>query len=195
MASLLTNRTGSQVYVLRSRSGTDNRAGKDGARPQPTSRIWLRVQNSVNDNYCVNCVTGQEDFVYVSSKVDSLNPPQLLVRKKDLSVTSKRETVNLHVNSCVVSPVHFVKGYPQKKGANPVNCQNYTEIKYTKDVSCVDHLSSVNPVTDVPTVAPDLPVGTKLHQFWEKWAALGASHKVVTVLGEGYTLPLGSGQI
>ena len=29
----------------------------------------------------------------------------------------------------------------------------------------------------------------RLHQFWEKWAALGASPKVVTVLREPYTLP------
>ena len=55
-----------------------------------------------------------------------------------------------------------------------------------KDVSCVGHLSSVNLVS---TVALDLPVGARLHQFWENWAALGASPKVVTVLGEGYTLP------
>ena len=85
-----------------------------------------------------------------------------------LSVASKRETVNLHVNSCVVSPVHFAKGYPQKKGVNLINYQNYTEIKYVKDVSCVGHLSSVNVVTNVSTVAPDLPVGARLHQFWEK---------------------------
>ena len=90
LASLLTNWTGSLMYLLGSRSGTDSRAGKDWARPQPTSRRWLMVQNSVNDNYCVNCVTGQEDFVYVSSKVDSLNPPAVLAGKKDLSVTSKR---------------------------------------------------------------------------------------------------------
>ena len=50
------------------------------------------------------------------------------------------------------------------------------------DVSRVDHLSSVKCVTNVPTVAPDLPVGARLHQFWEKWAALGVSPKVVTVL-------------
>ena len=58
-----------------------------------------------------------------------------------------------------------------------------------KDVSCVCHLSSVKLVTNVPTVALDLPVGARLHQFWEKLAALGASPKVVTVLREGYTLP------
>ena len=59
-----------------------------------------------------------------------------------------------------------------------------------KDISCIDHLSSVNLVTNVLTVAPDLPVGVRLHQFWEKWPAVGASPKVVRVLREGYTLSL-----
>ena len=58
-----------------------------------------------------------------------------------------------------------------------------------KGISCVDQLSSVNLVTNVPTVVPDLPVGARLLQFWGKWAALGSSPKVVTVLKEGYTLP------
>ena len=65
----------------------------------------------------------------------------------------------------------------------------YTEIKYVKDVSCVGHLSSANIVTSVPTVAINPPVGARLHQFWEKWEALGSSPKVVTILREGYTLP------
>ena len=106
-------------------------------------------------------------------------------------VTVKRETLFitcLPVNSCVVNPVHFAKGYSQKKGVNPDN-GHHTEIKYVKNVSCVGHLSSVNLVTNVPTVAPDLPVGTRLHQFCKKWVALWASPKVVTVLRERYTLP------
>ena len=186
LPSPLTNQTRSPVYQLGSRSGTGSRARKVVVRPQLSNRSW---PNSINDNYCVKCVTGLKDFVDVSGKLESLNPPPVLAGKKDLSVTTKRETENSHVNSYVVNPVHFVKGYLQKKGVNPANCQNYTEIKYVKDVSCVGHLSSVNLVTNVPTVASDLPVGARLHQFWEKWAALGASPKVVTVLREGYTLP------
>ena len=30
---------------------------------------------------------------------------------------------------------------------------------------------------------------TRLHQLWKKWAALGGSPKVITVLREGYTFP------
>ena len=56
--------------------------------------------------------------------------------------------------------------------------------------SCVDHLSSVQNVTNAPLVVPNPPVGSRLHEFWEKWAALGVSPKVVSVLRKGYTLLL-----
>ena len=87
-------------------------------------------------------------------------------------LTSKSETVNLLVNSFVAN-AHSVTGLPQKKSIIPNYCHNYTEIKYVKDVSSVGHFSSVNLVTNVPTVVIDLPVGARLHQFWEKWEALG----------------------
>ena len=58
-----------------------------------------------------------------------------------------------------------------------------------KGVSCVEQTSSVQNVTTVPPVVPNLPVGARLHQFWEKWAALGVSPKVLAVLREGYILP------
>ena len=88
-----------------------------------------------------------------------------MAKNRDLS--SKSETVNLLVNSCVAN-AHSVTGLPQKKGINPNYCHNYTEIKYVKVVSCVGHLSSVNLVTNAPTTAIDLPVGARLHQFWKK---------------------------
>ena len=116
-------------------------------------------------------MAGLKDSVYVSGQLESLNPSPIIAGRKDL--TSKSETVNSHVNSCAVN-VHSVTGLPQKKGVIPLYCQNYTKIKYVKDVSCVGHLSSVNLATNVPTVALDLPVGARLHQFWGKWAALGA---------------------
>ena len=43
------------------------------------------------------------------------------------------------------------------------------------------NLSSVNFVTNIPSIASDLPVGARLHQFGENWEVLGASPKVVTV--------------
>ena len=42
---------------------------------------------------------------------------------------------------------------------------------------------------NVPVVAQNLPVGPRLHQMWETWAALGASPKVIRILKEGYALP------
>ena len=120
-----------------------------------------------------------KDSVHVSGKKETLNP---------IPVTSKSKTVFLHVNSCVAN-VHSITGLPQKKAVNPNYCYHYREIKYVKDISCVGHLSSANIVTDVPTVAINPPVGARLHQFWEKWEALGSSPKVVTALREGHTIP------
>ena len=118
--------------------------------------------------------------VNVSDKMKGLNPPP--------PVTSKSETVLSHVNSFVAS-VPFVSGSPQKKGVNPVYCQSIREINHVNDISCVDHLSSVKIVTNVPTVVTNLPVGARLQQFWEKWETLGSSPKVIRILREGYTLP------
>ena len=80
-----------------------------------------------NDNYNVQSVAGLKDSVYVSGKLESLNPSPVVSGRKDL--TSKSETVNSHVNSCVVN-VHSISWLPQKKGVIPFYCQNYTEIKY-----------------------------------------------------------------
>ena len=86
----------------------------------------------------------------------------------------------------VASHVPFAGGLPQKKGVNP---DHQRAIKSVKSVSCVNHLSSVKNVTNVPPVVPNLHVGARLHQFWEKWLALGVSPKVLAVLKEGYILP------
>ena len=120
-----------------------------------------------------------KDSVHVSGKRQDLNPSP---------VTSKSETVFLHVNP-FVADVHSVTGLPQKKGVNPDYCYNHTEIKHVNDVSCVGHLSSANTVTNVPTVVMNPPVRARQQQFWKKWEALGSSSKVVTILREGYTLP------
>ena len=65
----------------------------------------------------------------------------------------------------------------QKKGSSPDIAQQKSS-KYVKDVSYVGHLRFVQNVTNIPVFAPDVPVGVRLHQFWETWAALGASAKV-----------------
>ena len=124
-------------------------------KPQTSPKSRPRVQKEVNDNYCVLNVAGVKDSVHVSGKKEDLNPSP---------VTSKSETVFLHVNSFVAN-VHSVTGLQQKKGINPNYCYNQTEIKHVNDVSCVGHLSSASIVTNVPTVAINPPVGARLQQF------------------------------
>ena len=150
------------------------------AKPQHSLRSRLRVSSHVNDNHCVNAVTGQKNSVCVTGQT-GLKPHSVVAG-------DKKVTLNLNVDFCVAN-AHIVSGLPQRKAINPNFCQMYTEIKYVKDVSCVGHLSSVNVVTNTPPVVTNPPVGARLQKCWEKWQALGASPKVVTTLREGYTLP------
>ena len=123
------------------------------------------------------------------SNVDSLSVVPVIAREKDcLFVTGKKETVNfLSVNYLLQLVFLLQKGYLQKKGVNP-DIEDCQEVKYVKDVSCVNHVISVKCVANVPTVAIDLPVGARLNKFWEKWASLGVSPKVVAVIRQGYIL-------
>ena len=102
-------------------------------------------------------------------------------------MTGKVQTkTQLPVYCHVASHVPFAGGSPQKKGVIP---EHQMSIKSVKGVSCVNQLSSVQNVTNVPLVVPNPPVGSILHEFWEKWAALGVNPKVISVLREGYILP------
>ena len=116
------------------------------------------------------CVTGQEDLS-VSSVV--LNPN---VTGKDYCLKTRTQ---LPLFYHVASHVHFAGGSSQKKDVIP---EHQMLIKSVKGVSCVDHWSSVQNVTNAPLVVPS-PVGSRLHEFWEK---------VVAVLQEGYILPFRS---
>ena len=51
-------------------------------------------------------------------------------------------------------------------------------------------MSSANIVTNVPTVAINPPVGARLHQFWEKWEALGSQSSHNTERGLHPPLPV-----
>ena len=57
-----------------------------------------------------------------------------------------------------------------------------------KGISCVTQLSFLKPVTNIQTVASNLPVVARLQNFWETWLDLDAGLKVVQILREGYTL-------
>ena len=165
---------------IRDRQQAKKSRGKPSTFSQKPAKGSKSLPSRVNDNQCVEFVAGLKDSVYVSGQI-GLNPSPVIAG-------DKKVTIHSHVDFCVAN-AHSVTGLPQKKGVNPNYCYNHTEIKYVKDVSCVGHLSSANLVTNVPTVAIDPPVGVRLHNFWEKWEALGSSPKVVTILSEGYTLP------
>ena len=115
-----------------------------------------------------------------------MSNPKLNVTGKDYCLKTRTQ---LHVFYHVASHVPFAGGSSQKKDVIP---EHQMSIKSVKGVSCVDHLSSVQNVTNAPLVVPSPPVGSRLHEFWEKWAALGISPTVVSVLREGYTLPFRS---
>ena len=180
VTSRLAITTGNRTSLLGSRLKTSNKPGRVVAKPQHSPRSRPRVSSLINDNHCVNSVTGQKNSVHVTGQGD-LNPAPVVAG-------NSKVTLNLNVDSCVAN-AHIVTGLPQRKGVNPTYCQMYTEIKYVKNVSCVGHLSSVNLVNNAPHAVTDPPVGARLHQCWEKWEALGSSPKVVTTLRVGYTLP------
>ena len=120
------------------------------AKPPHSPRSRLRVPSLINDNHCVNSVTGQKNSVCVTGQGD-LDPAPVVAGNSKL-------TLNLNVDFCVAS-AHIVTRLPQRKGVNPNACQMYTEIKYVKDVSCVGHLCSVNLVTNAPHAVIEPPVG------------------------------------
>ena len=164
MTSLLINWSGSPVSQLGSKYVNVNRERK------VVVSIFSQklTKGSKQCKWQSMCTIRYRTCACVSGKI-SLNPSPV---RPETDLTSKSETVNLPVNSCVAN-AHSVVRFPQKKGVIPNYCHNYTEIKYVKDLSCVGHLSSVNLVTNVPNVAIDLPVGARLHQFWKKMGSPG----------------------
>ena len=115
----------------------------------------------INDNYCVT----QRGFVERDGRTKSL-------------VNSLVNCHTLIVNFIAPNHVPFVDMQPQKRGIRPI----ITAIKHVKGVSCEEQLSSVQPVTNVHTVAQNVSVGARLNQFLKTWATLGASHKVIRIL-------------
>ena len=130
-----------------------------------------RASSHINDSYCI-------------TKLQT----RLLARSNFFTQT--KDTLNVQLP--VVPLVTTAPGQSQKKDLSPgpVNCQ-YKEckLKSVKSASCVTQLSCVNPVTNVPNVAFNLPVRARLQSFWKTWLDLGAGPKVVQILKEGYTLP------
>ena len=70
---------------------------------------------------------------------------------------------------------------PQRKGVSPAVVRQHQSLKYVNNVSCLDQLCSVKLAPNVLNVVQNLPVGSRLSQFWETWEALWAVPKVVKV--------------
>ena len=109
-------------------------------------------------------MAGKDYRVCVTGKMETV--VRKPIGKNCLVVTNSLKTrTHSNVNYGVVKCVPFAEGLLQKKG---LNLNHHSAINTVKDVSCVDQLSSINLVTNVPNVALDLPVGARLIQFWEK---------------------------
>ena len=131
-----------------------------------------RASSRINDNYCV---TKLQTRLLAGSTPQTIN-----------------SGLNLNVKLPVASHVHSAPGHSQKRELSPgsAGCHYKScKLKSVKSVSCVTQLSCVLPVTNVENVAPNLPVGARLQNFWKTWLDLGAGPKVVQILKEGYTLP------
>ena len=118
------------------------------------------------------------DLPRASSRInDSYCITKLHTRLLAWSNTLTQTIDTLNAKLPVVHHVTTAPGQSQKKDLSPgpVNCH------------CKE--SCVNPVTNVPNVAPNLAVGARLQNFWKTWLDLGAGPKVVQILKEGYTLP------
>ena len=132
-----------------------------GVKPLLTHNNRPRGKRVINDNYCVNCVASKDYCACVTGKVETTRKD--MTRKGCLIVANSTETrTHSFVNCGVVKLVPFAGRLPQKKGLNP---DHHIAINTVKGVSCVNQLSSVNCVTNVPTFVPDLPVGARLLQF------------------------------
>ena len=55
----------------------------------------------------------------------------------------------------------------KKKDKSPdvSGCYQKCKLKYVKNIFCVNQLSFVKPLTNVPTAASNLPVGARLQTF------------------------------
>ena len=157
------------------------------ARHITSHHNWPRVSSPINDNYCVNASVYAGLLARSKETINVYQSPETLSLSRKIIETQTQQ--NLSVNSSVVTLTHIVIGQLQKKDVSPVVANCYQKLKYVKDFSCVAQLSFAKPVINVPTVVLDLPVGARLHKFWETWEALGVGLKVVKILKEGYTLP------
>ena len=108
-------------------------------------------------------------------------------------LAAQEHSIDSYVNFHVAKVVHSAPGDSKKRELSPGLAACYSlkdcKLKSVKSVSCVTPLSCVKPVTNVKNAAQNLPVGTRLQNYWQTWLDWGSSPKVVQILKEGYALP------
>ena len=159
---------------LEDAAGQEVEAAEDQPAAVPEA---LRIQISLNDNYCVK-------------------EPELKTRSV-AAVCPNSKTETHKITSCQTSVNYSVVGHvpfatknvrqPQKKGLSPLS--EIREINSVNCVSFVDHCVSAPTVPNAHNVVPAPLVGGRLQPFWETWARLGANSRVVSILKDGYVLP------
>ena len=95
VTSRLAITTGNRPSLLGRRSRTSSKQRKIVARPQHSPRSLPRDQSLINDNHCVNSVTGQKNSVYVTSQGD-LDPAPVVAG-------NSKVTLHLNVDFCVAN--------------------------------------------------------------------------------------------
>ena len=133
-----------------------------------------RASSHINDNYCVTKLRAR------------------LLAGSTLRETLTIQSLKTHVNLNVVNHVPSATGHPQRTGISPglsVVMSKDCTLKFVKGASSVIQLPCVQPVTNVPLAVQNLPVGSRLQNFWQTWLEMGAEQKIVQILKEGYTLP------
>ena len=149
-------------------------ARKGRASPQSIHHVRPRA-SLLNGNYCVNFLLSRR----LARSKQTLNINQChQTGPKTVNCVQYNQTgpesgqtlktcqpVINFPDSVVVNHAHIVKGQPQKKGVSLAVIRQCQPLKYVNNVSCIDQLCSVKNTPNVQTVAQDLPVGARLHQF------------------------------
>ena len=128
---------------------------------------------------------------FVSVPPDQTGQPEQPSNSKLVSASPDWTSVWRDIKCCKLScckSCTYCKR-PVTKERHKFGCCKTSVSKYVNNVSWVDQLYSFKHVPNVQTVAQDLPVETRLNQFWETWEALETGPKVLQILKEGYTLP------
>ena len=66
------------------------------AKPPPSPRSRLRGPSFINDNYCVNSVTGQMNSVYVTGQGD-LDPVPVPAENSKVTLNIDSHVANAHI--------------------------------------------------------------------------------------------------